>query len=121
MKSVLSSGKSVDKAAWREEFGWVRFDLGDAGNPSDDYKGGHGLAHIRAKHPKDLDKLPEVLAKGDVYRNGEKFYVVHSDRFAVLAPLAKGHKRTITSFEPLTKGYIEEIKKYPRAKRPGAE
>ena len=121
MKSVLSSGKSVDKAAWREEFGWVRFDLGDAGNPSDDYKGGHGLAHILAKHPKDLDKLPEVLAKGDIYRNGEKFYIVHGDRFAVLAPLAKGHKRTITSFEPLTKGYIEEIKKYPRAKRPGAE
>lgn len=117
----------VDKAMYREETGWIRFDWGWEGNPhknekGDTYVGGHGISHIAAKHPADLKFLPEVLAKGEIYRhpdNPEKFYFVHEMRFAVVASLHKGAKKTITEYEPDRAKEIATIKTYPRAKRPG--
>lgn len=118
---AMTSHRTVDKAVYREEVGWIRLEWGDAGDPSNAYKGGHGLAHIAAKHGKDLKYLPSLLAKGDLYEHEEngKLYVVHGDRFAVLAPLAKGKKKTITEYEPKKPEEIERIKKNPKRKRPG--
>jgi hypothetical protein len=115
-------GGFVDKAAYRPECGWIRLDWGDAGNPHDNYKGGHGLAHIAAKHPDDLKHLPDVIAKGESYRHPTdptKTYFVHGERFAVVASLKKGAKKTITEYAPDRPKDIDEIKNYPRAQAPG--
>ena len=112
----------VDNAAYRPETGWIRLDWGDAGNPHDDYKGGHGIAHIAAKHPADLKHLPEVIAKGKAFRHPEdstKTYLVHEGRFAVVASLHKGAKKTITEYAPDRPKDIEAIMKYPPAVKPG--
>ena len=115
-------GGYVDKAAYRPECGWIRLDWGDAGNPGEDYKGGHGISHILAKHPDDLKHLPAVIASGEAFRHPTdetKMYFVHGDRFAVVASLHKGAKKTITSYEPDRAGDIAKIRKYPRAQAPG--
>ena len=115
-------GGHVDKAAYRAETGWIRLDWGDAGNPHDDYKGGHGIAHILAKHPADLKFLPEVIAKGKAFKHPEddtKIYFVHEGRFAVVASLHKGAKKTITEYAPERPKDIAAIMKYPPAVKPG--
>lgn len=112
----------VDNAAYRAETGWIRLDWGDAGNPHDDYKGGHGIAHILAKHPADLKYLPEVIAKGKAFKHptdGTKTYFVHEGRFAVVASLHKGAKKTITEYAPDRPKEIAAIMKYPPAVKPG--
>ena len=120
-KNIMDSHKSVDKAVYREEVGWVRFDWGDLGNPKKEYEGGHGLSHMAAKHEKDLKHLPAVLAYGDIYEHEQdgKLYVVLGSRFAVLASLSGGNKKTITEYEPRNPEAIERIKKNPKRKRPG--
>ena len=112
----------ADKAAYRQECGWIRFDWGDPGNPHKDWDGGHGIAHIQAKHPRDLKHLPDVIAKGEAFRHPTdetKTYFVFKDRFAVVASLHKGAKKTITEFEPERAKDIATIKNYPRALAPG--
>ena len=119
---VRKRGGFVDKAAYRPECGWIRLDWGDAGDPGNDYKGGHGLAHIAAKHPDDLKHLPDVIAKGEAFRHptdNTKTYFVHGERFAVVASLKKGAKKTITEYAPDRPKDIEAIKNYPRAHAPG--
>lgn len=126
LDEVLEKHGAVDDGMFREETGWIRFHWGDPGNPNPDaegntYVGGHGISHIAAKHPKDLKYLPEVLARGDVYHHEEdgKQYVLHGNRFAVLASIGKGNKKTITEFEPNSPSKIESIKKRPPAHKPG--
>ena len=119
---LRNRGGYVDKAAFRPETGWIRFDWGDAGNPKADYKGGHGISHIAAKHPDDLSFLPVVIARGEAYRHptdSTKTYFVQEGRFAVVASLHKGAKKTITEYAPDKPKQLEEIKKYPRAAKPG--
>jgi len=124
----------VDKAMYRPEVGWIRFDFGWEGNPhplkesdgkghkkGDTYVGGHGLSHIAAKHKDDFHHLPEVIANGIAFRHPHdptKTYFVHVNRFACVASLHKGAKKTITEYEPGSK-VIDTIKKYPRAQAPG--
>lgn len=128
LEEVMQKEKGyVDKAAYRAETGWIRFDHGDPGDPTPDatgrtHKGGHGISHILAKHPDDAKHLPDVIARGSVHKHEDpaKLYVATDTHFAVLGPLSKGHKRVITEFEPAKAREIMEIKKRPRAKRPGA-
>ena len=117
----------VDKAMYREESGWIRLDWGDAGNPNPDengttHKGGHGLSHIAAKHPDDVKHLPEVLARGEIFKHErpEKLYFVSGERYAVVEKLHKGQTRIVTEFVPDRPKDIERIKTRPRANRPGA-
>ncbi len=112
----------VERGAYRPETGWIRLDYGDPGDPANDYKGGHGLSHIAAKHPEDVRHLPEVLAKGTLHKHEQegKIYVAHGSRFAVLAPLKKGGKKTVTSYEPDNADRVALIKQRPPVKRPGA-
>lgn len=117
-------GGYVDKAMFREETGWIRFDWGDPGDPSKDYKHGHGISHILAKHGKDAKKLPEVIANGSVVKNPsepDKTYIVTDSAYAVVIPLNQSQRRMLTMFEPKPNSKkLEEIKKYPPApKRQG--
>ena len=115
----------VDKAMYREESGWIRFDWGDAGNPAKDHEGGHGLAHVAAKERHDPRQIPQLIARGVARKNPatpEKIYFVGEDSFCVVASLSHGSKRIITEFVPNGKKYAKrwaEIKTYPPAKRPG--
>ena len=112
----------VDNAAYRVETGWIRLDWGDAGNPNNNYKGGHGIAHIAAKHPEALRNLPDVLARGEIYKHEQpgKLYVLHGTSYAVLGSLHGGAKKTITEFNSShDQAKIEFIKKQPRAMKPG--
>ena len=117
----------VDKAMFRPEVGWIRFEWGDAGNPAPDekgvtYKGGHGLSHIDVKAGHDVRDLPAVIAKGEIYKheNPERLYVLHGEKFAVLRKLGKGHKVAITEFNSShDPKQIAFIKNQPRAAKPG--
>ena len=113
----------VDNAAYRPETGWIRLDWGDPGNPHDNFKGGHGISHILAKHPEAAKALPDILARGEIYKHEQpgKLYVLHGTNYAVLGSLHGGAKKTITEFNSahdLKK--IEFIKKQPRAGMPRA-
>ncbi len=102
--------------------GWIRLDWGDAGDPKKNYAGGHGLSHILAKHPEAAKQLPDILAKGDIYKHEEpgKLYVLHGNSFAVIGSLKKGGKKTITEFNSShDPKQLETIKKLPRAKKAG--
>ena len=115
-------GGYVDKAAYRPETGWIRLDWGDAGDPGNRYRGGHGISHIASKHPEALSDLPDVLANGDIYKHEQpgKLYVLHGSSYAVLGSLHGGAKKTITEFNSLhDANKIEFIKKQPRAMKPG--
>ena len=134
-EAVMRKGSGyIDKGMYREETGWIRFDYGYAGNPhplkedcelgkkGDTYTGGHGLSHIKAKHGKDFPYLMETIANGDVFKHPTdptKTYFVYGTRFAVVASLHKGAKKTITGYEPNKPKEIERIKEYPPAVKPG--
>lgn len=117
----------VDKAMYREETGWIRFDWGDPGDPHKDergvtYRHGHGLSHIFAKHPEALERLPGIIANGDIYKHEEpgKLYVLHGTSYVVLGSLHGGAKKTITEFiSTHDKKKIDFIKNQPRAMKPG--
>ena len=119
----------VDKAMYREESGWIRFDWGWEGNPHPDekgttHKGGHGLAHVAAKEHHDPRQIPALIARGVARKNPaepDKIYFVGESSFAVVASLSHGSKRIITEFEPEGKNNAKwaQIQKYPQAKKPG--
>ena len=117
----------VDKAMFRPETGWIRFDWGDPGDPHKDergvtYRHGHGLSHIAAKHPEALERLPEIIAKGDIYKHEEpgKLYVLYGTSYVVLGSLHGGAKKIITDFiSSHDQKKLDFIKKQPRAAKPG--
>ena len=118
----------VDKAMYRPEVGWIRFEWGDAGNPAPDakgvtYWGGHGLSHIDAKAGHDVMDLPSVIAKGEIFKHEQpgKLYVLHGGKFAILRKLGKGHKVAITEFNSSHDlKQIAFINKQPRVANHGA-
>ena len=117
-------GGYIDKAMYREETGWIRFDWGDPGDPSQDYKHGHGISHILTKHGKDAKNLSDVIARGKAVKNPiepDKIYLVTETAYAVVIPLNQSQRRMLTMFEPKANSRkLAEIKKYPPApKRQG--
>ena len=117
-------GGYIDKAMYREETGWIRFDWGDPGDPAKDYKHGHGISHILTKHGKDAKKLPEVISTGKAVVSPDepdKTYLVTDTAYAVVIPLNQSQRRMLTMFEPKPNSRkLAEIKNYPPApKRQG--
>ncbi len=89
-----------EKALYRKDTGWIGIDYGTPGNPDNDYKGGHGLAHILAKHPEVKDSLVDTLASGECYKHHEsnnKLYRVKDNYLAVLTKHRTG-RLLITDF-----------------------
>ena len=100
------------KALYRQDTGWVGIDYGTPGNPGNDHKGGHGLAHILAKHPKAKDSLVETLQKGEAYkhdRSRSKLYLIHGNSVAVLTKHRTG-RLLITDYGELSDKEVERRK-----------
>lgn len=105
VKSVVTRlmarrGGFEPKALYRPDTGWIGIDYGTPGNPRNDYKGGHGLAHILAKHPEARESLLQTLLKGEAYKHQEsnnKLYLVYNDTLAVLTKFRTG-RLLITDF-----------------------
>ena len=112
-------GGYIDDAMFREESGWIRFDWGDPGNPHKDYEHGHGISHIAEKHPRDLKKLPGIIANGRAVKDPaepDKTYFVTETAFAVVIPLNQTGRRILTGFEPSPDSKkLAAIKNYPPA------
>lgn len=51
-------------AVSRQDIGPIALVYGRAGDATKDYAGGFGLAHIQAKHPEVMEKLPSLLRDG---------------------------------------------------------
>ena len=111
-KSVIThllakKGGTEPKALYRKDTGWIGIDYGEPGNPNNAYKGGHGLAHILAKHPEAKESLLQTLLKGEAYKHHEskrKLYLVHGNAMVVVAKHRSG-RLLITDF------YEEDPKK----------
>lgn len=100
------------KALYRQDTGWVGIDYGTPGNPGNDHKGGHGLAHILAKHPKAKDTLVDTLQEGEAYkhdRSRSKLYLIHGNSIAVLTKHRTG-RLLITDYGELSDKEVERRK-----------
>lgn len=89
---------------------------GRPGNASNDYRGGHGLSHIKAKHPDDLASLPDTLRNGTAYRHDasrRKLYLADGDRVAVLTKDFKG-RTVLTSYSKASEHELERITSHGR-------
>ena len=104
-KAVLSHllGKKegdVPHAMFRKDTGWIGIDYGVAGNGKS-FSGGHGLAHILAKHPGAERHLVDTLQFGKAFKHPEaqsKLIVIHEGNAAVLSKRRDG-RLLITDYE----------------------
>ena len=116
-KSVIThllakKGGTEPKALYRKDTGWIGIDYGEPGNPNNAYKGGHGLAHILAKHPGAEKNLLEVLQKGECYKHDTsryRLFLIHGDAVAVLTKHRTG-RLLITDYANLSPKEIERMK-----------
>lgn len=116
-KSVIThllakEGGSEPKALYRKDTGWIGIDYGEPGNPDNDYKGGHGLAHILAKHPGAEKNLVDVLQKGECYKHDtsrSKLYLIQGNSVAVLTKHRTG-RLLITDYEEVPDQQIAHYK-----------
>ena len=97
---MAKRGGSEPKALYRQDTGWVGIDYGEPGNKDNAFAGGHGLAHILAKHPEAKDTLVDTLLTGDCYKHHErdsKLYIVKGENMVVLSKHRTG-RLLITDF-----------------------
>ena len=97
---MAKRGGSEPKALWRQDTGWIGIDYGEPGNKDNAFAGGHGLAHILAKHPEAKDSLVDTLLTGDCYKHHErdsKLYIVKGENMVVLSKHRTG-RLLITDF-----------------------
>ena len=124
LEAITRKGSGyIDDAMFREESGWIRFDWGDPGDPNNDYKHGHGISHVLAKHEKDAKLLPKVIAEGKAVKDpndASKTLFVTDTAYAVVIPLNQSERRILTMFEPRPDSKkLEAIKNYPPAGKRG--
>lgn len=109
---MAKRGGFEPKALYRQDTGWIGIDYGEPGNKDNAFAGGHGLAHILAKHPKAKDTLVDTLQKGEAYKHEatrSKLYLVYGDSVAVLTKHRTG-RLLITDYGELKEKEIERIK-----------
>lgn len=100
------------KALYRQDTGWVGIDYGTPGNPGNDYKGGHGLAHILAKHPEAKESLVDTLQKGEAYKHPverRKLCIIDGNNVAVVSKLRDG-RLLITDYAEARDEKLAELK-----------
>ena len=97
-------------AMYRKGLGWIGVEAGTAGNPSNGYAGGSGIAHILAKHGKEgitAEVVAETLQRGEMFRNWEpkmnranerKVTLIRGNNVAILAKSRDG-RILITDYE----------------------
>ena len=109
---MAKRGGFEPKALYRQDTGWIGIDYGEPGNKDNAFAGGHGLAHILAKHPKAKESLVDTLQKGEAYKHEatrSKLYLVYGDSVAVLTKHRTG-RLLITDYGELKEKEIERIK-----------
>ncbi len=93
----------VKSAMYREAIGAIDFEQGTPGEKANDYKGGHGLTHIAAKHPAALKDVPTIVAHGSVKSHPSdpsKFLIEHPLGLVAIARRTGRRGGLITSYDP---------------------
>lgn len=103
---------SEPHAMYRSDTGWIGMEYGTPGNKDNDYKGGHGLSHIMAKH-KDVtpQSLCQTIQQGKAYKHERipsKLYLLHDNSVAVIAK-DRNDRLLITGYSLLTTAERQRI------------
>lgn len=96
-------GADVKSAMFRAGIGVIDFEEGTPGETAEGYRGGHGLAHIRAKHAKDYQRIPRMIARGTVQpnpRSPDKWEIVSDFGTVSVARRGAGRAAIITGYSP---------------------
>ena len=116
-------------AMYREGLGWIGVEAGEAGNPNpykgpneklkgQTYLGGHGVAHILAKHPGAEQYLADTLQYGEMFRGIDnktklpaerKISVIRGNNVVILSKFRDG-RLLITDFVTNDPDQIEALK-----------
>ena len=109
---------SEPHAMYRKGLGWIGIDAGVAGNSANGYAGGHGVAHILAKHPGAEGEIAETLLHGDMFRNVDtatgkpnerKITLIRGNNVAILSKSYNG-RLLITDYAAKNEREIEKLK-----------
>ena len=97
----------------RDSIGKIDFIWGNPGVAAKNYEDGEGVSHILAKHGSMANKIPGVIAYGDVYEDAThgKFYVVKKRYVAALRKKAGRNHYLITGFRVDRLDYVVRIRK----------
>ena len=122
---ALTHKQDVRDAMFRPESGPIDFIWGTPGEKARERAGGYGISHAFAKHPEDIAKLPEIIAKGTAYKvksnvEGDYGYhgrivFVHGDGAVFVDPQPKGKALVVTAYRKRGEGGFAEIEKGPKA------
>lgn len=102
----------VKNAMQRNGIGNIDFEWGTPGDPNNDYKGGHGLSHILAKHPGAEKNITRIIADGKItkhvgrnpqYPDSVEWDINHPLGVVGIAKRTRGRGSVITSFAPSKK------------------
>ena len=99
----------VAHAMYRRDVGWIDADYGTPGNEANDWKGGHGVSHIVAKHKGAIDGVVDILQNGTAYKHDKaqrKVYIIKDHNAIVLSKKRDG-RLLITDYENISEGQLE--------------
>ena len=123
---ALTHKQDVRDAMFRPESGPIDFIWGTPGEKAKERAGGYGISHAFAKHPEDIAKLPEIIAKGTAYKvkstgpDGTKGYhgriaFIHGDGAVFVDPQPKGKALVVTAYRKRDEAGFPSIEKGPKA------
>ena len=122
---ALTHKQDVRDAMFRPESGPIDFIWGTPGEKARERAGGYGISHAFAKHPEDIARLPEIIAKGTAYKvksnvEGDYGYhgrivFVHGDGVVFVDQQSKGKALVVTAYRKRGEGGFAEIEKGPKA------
>ena len=122
---ALTHKQDVRDAMFRPESGPIDFIWGTPGEKAKERAGGYGISHAFAKHPEDIAKLPEIIAKGTAYKvkstvDGDyghhgRIAFVHGDGAVFVDPQPKGKALVVTAYRKRGEGGFPLIEKGPKA------
>ena len=115
---ALRKKEDVLEAMYRPECGPIDFIWGSAST--------YGIAHAFAGHPNDIEKLPEIIAKGEAYQvkspgpDGKKGYYgriafVYGKRAVFVDPQPKKRSLLVSGYQKDSERDIEHLRKNPKA------
>jgi hypothetical protein len=107
LRRALAHRRDVQNAMNRSGLGRIDFVWGTPGETAKDYAGGFGIAHVLAKHPEAIDKIPVILAKGAIkFHPGEpdKRIVEYGQHMVAMAKEKKTSAWLITAYKNTTNG-----------------
>lgn len=124
IKRAISKKEDVLDAMYRPECGSIDFLWGSAST--------YGIAHALAGHSADIEKLPEIIAKGEAYMAKTKDKTGHEDfrgriafvhgKCAVFVdPLPKGKSFVVSGYRKDSEIDWDKLKKNPRVKPSGSK